>query len=177
MKFLCYFILCSIALPSCSIFSSSSDTEIEFTVTNSIEKDLSPYNLPLKVRFPIEDSTLGNFKIQIASELDGFVWHLKKGENFQFTIEEIGDDSQIYDDKIKRLLLIDFFAKNLITHTDDMFITKLVDGKEPHYYISRKITVDEISFMITTLESGVKSSLYPKMLNTIKSVSGLKAGL
>lgn len=177
MKFIYYLIACSIALPSCSIFSSSNNDEIEFTVTNSIERDLSPYNLPLKVRFPIEDSTIGNFKIQIASELDGFVWYLKKGDDFQFIIEELGDDTQIYDDKIKRLLSIDFFTNNVLLHTDDMFVTKLLNEKEPYYYIARKITVDEISYMITTPESGVKSNLYFKMLSTIKSVSNLKVNI
>lgn len=174
MKFFYYLILYSITLSSCSIFSSSINDEIELTVTNSIEKDLSSYNLPLKVRFPIEDSLIGNFKIQIASELDGFVWYLKKGDDFQFVIEELGDDTQIYDDKIKRLLSIDFFAKNIVLHTDDMFVTKLSNEKEPYYYIARKITVNEISYMITTPENGVKSSLYPKILSTIKSITDLK---
>ncbi len=169
--FLRYFILLILFLSSCHLFDRKNNNTLEFTLENSLEKDLHPYNLPLSVRFPIEDKQLGHFKIQVANELDGFVWHLKKGDNFQFVIEELGDDIQIYEDKVNKMLSLEFFESSIVKNEEDLLIIHINQSKDNEwYYITRKIEVKGIYFMISTLETGVQPNLYPKMLQTILSV-------
>lgn|GEM_PF-7027191 len=154
---------------------SCSDREnekiIEYTDINSIEKDLRTYGLPLTVRFPIEDEVIGSYKIQVKNELDGFIWHLKKGEGFQFLIEELGGDEQLFDDNIDAMLSVDFFSSAVEKRTPDLFVFHLNKGEENEfYYITRKIKVNGIFFMISTLEEGVAPEYFERMLQTILSV-------
>lgn len=166
-----YSFLLILFITSCQLFDGKNNDALVFTSENSIEKDLHPYNLPLTVRFPLEDKQLGYFKIQVINELDGFVWYLKKGDNFQFVIEELGDDVQIYEDKIKKMLSLDFFASSVVKKEKDLLILHIHTSKDNEwYYITRKIEVKGIYFMISTLETGVHPNLYPKMLQTILSL-------
>lgn len=168
-----YSIVLLLFLTSCHLIDKQDNNSLSFTAENSIEKDLRPYNLPLSVRFPIEDEQLGYFKIQVVNELDGFVWYFKKGNSFQFVIEELGDDNQIYEEKVNKMLSLDFFASAVVKKEEDLLILHIRQSKENDwYYITRRIEVKGIYFMISTLETGVQKELYPKMLQTILSVTG-----
>jgi hypothetical protein len=170
MRTILFLLICLFSFFSCQ--NESEKQNHAYTLEDSILKDLRPYNLPLTVRFPVEDKFVGNYKIQISNELDGFVWYLKKGDNFQFKIEELGDDVQIYDDKISKLTSIDFFSKNIVEKQDNYIVFKLNPGKENEsYLIIRKLETNGVCFVISTLERGIKPSLYPAMLKTILSTS------
>lgn len=155
-----------------SCYSSGDDNDnLQYTNLNSVEKDLRPYNLPFSIRFPIEDEVVGSFKIQVHNELDGFMWYLKKGDDFQFQIEELGDDVQLYEDKVNKLLSIDYFAKNVVINNPNYMVFRLNPKQEnERYVILHKFEVDGINFMISTLEKGVKPIYYSRMLKTILSV-------
>lgn len=161
--------LSALMLLSCS--ARENERIIEYTEVNSIEKKLQPYGLPLTVRFPVEDEVIGSYKIQVKNDLDGFIWHLKKGEGFQFLIEELGGDEQLFDDKINAMLSVDFFSSALEKRAPDFFVFHLNEGEENEfYYIMRKIKVNDIFFMISTLEEGVALEYFERMQQTILSV-------
>lgn len=157
-------------LASCNWLGGAKEYEEEYTVFNSIEKDLTAYHLPFSIRLPIEDASIGNFKTQVSNEMDGYVWHIKKGPDFQLVIEELGDDDRIYRDKVAKLSSIEFFAKNIVRQDKDLLVIRIdKENADDTYYITRVFKINEIYFMISTVEDGVKANLYSKMLQTIIS--------
>lgn len=169
MKLSIFFFVLLFAFIACH--SETNKEETFFSKNNSIQKSLHPYNLPLIVQFPIEDEVIGNYKIQVRNELDGFIWYFKKGEDFQFSIEELGEDEQLFEDKINRLKSIDYFANSIIRNEKNLVIFHLnKKQKNEIYLIFRKVQSKGIYFMISTLESGIKPTFYSRMLSTILSI-------
>lgn len=151
--------------------NNQNGTNIVLNSTNSVQKDLSPYGLPLVFSVASNNNLLSNFKTQVFSEIDGFEWKVKKGEDFQFSIEEIGLDNQTFIDKKNAYLAIPYFSNQLIIDQDDLLIIGWNDDVEnARFLIFRTIESKGIYYLIQTTEQGVGKSLYEDMKATIESV-------
>jgi len=170
------FVFSSFAFVSCSSGARKKGIRIDspveiLTAENSVEKDLTSYGLPLKLNFPNDDSELGTYKIQVQNELDGFIWYLKKGNDFQFQIEELGEDTSFYNDRIDALTDIPYFSDAELLKTKDYIVFHINAGaNDEAYLIYRKIIAKKTVYMASTPVAGVKPKLYTKMLQTILSI-------
>lgn len=137
----------------------------------SVLVDFSNSNLPLKANLPLSDDTLGDFKVQIVNEMDGFIWQVKKGNEFHFQIEDIGVDSHIFNAKIEEMLMTEYMSKALTYQSDSLFVFQYPSStpKKYSYYIIRRLITNEAHFIISNLETGVDEKYYYKMLQTIRS--------
>lgn len=145
----------------------------------SIEYSMIAEGLPLMINFPISDDTLGDFKIQVSSQLDGFVWQIKKGNDFQFQIEDIGMDAHIFDDKVHEILQMDLVKNNLLLQNDSMLVYRRKNIKTSvSYCIFRKVEINNASnksyYIAMTDITGVPAENYHKMLQTLSSIRGVK---
>lgn len=163
------------------IEASCGREEVNATSSSSFKTvvvDLSSEGLPLKMDFPVSDTVLGNYRIQVINEMDGYIWQIQKGPNFKFQIEDIGVDTHIFDNKIREILLTDFMKQSLISQSDSMFVFQLknrYDSQMNSYFILKKVISEKGCFIVSTEEKGVPEKYYARMLESIRSMEGIKS--
>lgn len=173
MKIFCRLILVSFfvnTLNSC--VGNSIEKMIKYDQNNTTQMSLSPYHLPLCVNIPDETSIIGQHKVEVKSTFDGFIWKINKGDQFRFQIEELGNDNQIFKDRVNEMLSIKYFSEKVVVRTDSLLILKYPNViSSASFYILKITKLSNVYYLISTEEKGISNDLYMYMLNTIESIN------
>lgn len=189
LKYFLYslFISC-LTLTACTDSEEKNDEQvIDEALLDFNEFSLKPYDIPATILLPDETSNIGaSTKTEVKHTEGDFMWDLKVGPNFEFVINDWGDDKEILNAEVKKLKDLEFYNVKFIKKTPKTLIyerTLKVDGKKnaskkvgvehKTYHLFMTKVINDIIYVFETRDAGSTKEivdLQEKCVNSIKAI-------
>jgi len=84
---------------------------------------LDKFAIPATIMLPDETSSIGASTQTMVTHEDGdFKWEVQQGPNFQFRIDDWGDDEQILEAEKEKIKSIHFYDINYLKNTQNLLV-------------------------------------------------------
>lgn len=189
-KFILYslFISC-LVLNSCTEADQYTDEQANDEILLDFNKfSLKEFDIPATILLPDETSNIGaSTKIEVLHTEGDFIWDLKVGPNFEFVINDWGDDKEILNAEVKKLKDLEFYSVKFLKKTPNTLLyerTLKVDGKKnaskkvgvqhKTYHLFMTKVINNIIYVFETRDGGSTKEiveLQEKCVNSIKETN------
>lgn len=150
--------------------------------------DLKPFGLKATIKLPDVTANIGaSTKPEVIHEEDGFKWEVNVGPNFQFFIDDYGEEKDKILEKKDQLKQLDIFTINYLVDQPDLIVyqTKLVVSGEKSspitnekehisYHVYAQKTIDNYTYIFRSREDGYPKNIIDIMTKSFNSIEEVK---
>lgn len=176
----------SVFLSSCG--GGEEKKEIETLIDEDYDQfqlfDLSRYDIPAYIYLPDETANIGaSTKPEVSHIESEFLWEISVGPNFEMTIEDWGETSDMIKEEKKNLSEMDFFNIKYLIDEPDMIVyertlvargderaSATVGVKHKTYHVYAIKNIDGINYEFQSREEGFEKLIIELMAKSIRSV-------
>lgn len=142
------------------------------------------YGLNINMMLPDETANIGaSTKPEVKHELDGFKWEIEIGPNFEFIVDDFGEEKEKVSEKMANLKNVHFMEVNYLLKEKDFIIyeTKLKiagEKKSPitslkehiSYHVYAQKTINGYTYVFRSREEGFPKNIIEIMAKSFRSV-------
>lgn len=149
-----------------------------------IKYNFSDYGLNINMMLPDETANIGaSTKPEVKHDLDGFKWEIEIGPNFEFIIDDFGEEKEKVSEKMANLKSMHFMEVNYLVNEKDFIFyeTKLqVKGEESSpitnlkehvsYHVYAQKTIDGYTYVFRSRQEGFPKNIIEIMAKSFRSI-------
>jgi hypothetical protein len=149
-----------------------------------IKYNFAEYGLNINMMLPDETANIGaSTKPQVKHDLDGFKWEIEIGPNFEFIIDDFGEEKEKVSEKMTNLKSVHFMEVNYLVNEKDFIVyeTKLkiageksspITNMKEHvsYHVYAQKTIDGYTYVFRSREEGFPKNIIEIMAKSFRSI-------
>ena len=149
-----------------------------------IKYNFSEYGLDINMMLPDETANIGaSIKPEVKHDLDGFKWEIQIGPNFEFVIDDFGEEKEKVSEKMANLKNVHFMDVEYLINEKDFIVyeTKLkISGEKSSpitnlkehisYHVYAQKTIDGYTYVFRSREEGFPKNIIEIMAKSFRSI-------